>query len=212
MPITLFDILVVVVILVSAILAMIRGFVREVLSVTTWVAAAAAAYFFHRPFVPLIEPYIDSHTIAVIAAAAGVFAVTLIIGSYITMKISDFVIDSRAGLLDRSLGLVFGAVRGVLLLVIALLFFDWLVPRPPDWISSARSKPILDNVGEQLIAAMPQDIEATILRRLRGQGDTETPPAEEPDNSGDGAATQQEEGYAPTERQGLDRLFESGTR
>ena len=127
MPVTILDVIVVVVVLISAILAMVRGFVREVLSVASWVAAAAAAYFFYPHVLPLVQPYFDSNTVATIVAAAAIFFVALIVASYITMKISDFVIDSRVGAIDRVLGFVFGAVRGLLLMIVAVWFFDLLV-------------------------------------------------------------------------------------
>jgi membrane protein required for colicin V production len=184
---------------------MVRGFVREVLSVASWVAAVAAAYFFHQPFVPLISPYIESPTVAVVVTAAAIFFIALIVASYITMRIADFVIDSRAGVLDRLLGFVYGAARGVVLVVIALLFFDWLVPNPPTWVSQAMSKPTLDRIGEELVAALPEDIESSILRHFRDEdvpGGTVPPPAEGP--TGVPGQT-----YDPNSRQGLDHLIES---
>ena len=86
MPLTVLDIVVIAVVLISAILAMVRGFVREVLSVASWVAAVAAAYFLYKPVVPLVQPYIESSTVATIIAAAAIFFIALIIASYITMR------------------------------------------------------------------------------------------------------------------------------
>ena len=115
MPLTVLDVIVIVVVLISAILAMVRGFVREVLSVASWVAAAAAAYFLYKPLHSGgVSPMSRAQTVATILAAAVIFFVALIVASYITMKISDFVIDSRVGAVDRAFGFVFGAVRGVL--------------------------------------------------------------------------------------------------
>jgi membrane protein required for colicin V production len=187
MPLTLLDIAVIGVTLFSALLAMVRGFSREVLAVASWAAAALAAFMFYKPVLPLVQPYVSSETIASVAAAGIVFLVTLIVVTLITMKIADFIIDSRVGALDRALGFVFGAARGLLLLVVAMLFFNWLVAEnQPDWVANAKSKPWLDSLGERLIAAMPEDPQAIIMQRLR-PNEGATPPAE----NGNGAAPAQ---------------------
>ena len=180
MSLTLLDLIVVAVTLFSALLAMVRGFSREVLAVASWVAAAAAAFFLYKSVVPLVRPYIDSETVATIAAAGIVFVIVLIIVSLITMKLADFIIDSRVGALDRALGFVFGAARGLLLLVVAMLFFNWLVAEnQPEWVANAKSKPWLESLGGQLIAAMPEDPQGMIMQRLNpdGAAPTATPEA-----------------------------------
>lgn len=213
--ITVLDVIVIVIVLISAILAMVRGFVREVLSVASWVAAAVAAYFFYKPVVPLIQPYLESATVATIVSAAAVFFVALIVVSYIAMKISDFVIDSRIGAADRVLGFVFGAVRGVLMVVVALIFFNWMVAHPPTWVTAAYSKPILDRLGEQLKDAMPADLEAMIQKRIRGNesGGTAEPGAPpdsaEPPAEGEEAPPADEAGTSSTDRQRLDQIIEN---
>lgn len=213
MPVTVLDIIVLVVVLISAVLAMVRGFVREVLSVASWVAAAAAAYFLYKPVMPLVAPYVDSKTVQIIISAASIFFVALIVASYITMKISDFVIDSRVGAVDRAFGFIFGAVRGVLLLVIALIFFDWLVPNPPAWVAEARTKPVLDDIGQRIMAALPEDAEAAIMKRLKGEPDTSedaSPPAEATDGAGAAPdADTDAESYGSKQRDGLDQLIEN---
>jgi len=211
MPLTLLDGIVIVIIVISAILAMVRGFVREVLSVASWVIAAVAAFLFYEPFVPAVKPYIASDTVAIIAAAAAIFFVALIVASYVTMKISDLVIDSRLGSFDRMLGFAFGAVRGLLLLVIAVLFFGWLVPSPPAWVSAARTKPMLDTVGQRLMAALPKDIESMILDRFRHGEDTEQAPSEVVPDDDSAAGGASGSGYSRSERRGLEQLIQSDT-
>lgn len=181
MPITLLDGIVLAVTLFSAVLAMVRGFSREVLAVASWVAAAAAAYFLYPLLVPFAEKYTGSEKIAMIGSAAVIFLVALIVISYITMRIADFIIDSRIGALDRTLGFLFGAARGILLVVVAMLFFNWLVagPKQPDWVTEAKSKPMLDALGTKLVNILPEDADAAILDRLKGlsgeEGETPQP-------------------------------------
>ena len=76
---------------------------------------------------------------------------------------------------NRTLGFVFGAARGVLLVVVAMLFFNWLVatPKQPEWVVTAKSKPMLDSLGAKLVNMLPDDADATILERLRGGGSEE---------------------------------------
>ena len=176
--ITLLDGILLAVALLSGLLAMVRGFSREVLSIVSWAVAAVAAFAFYGQLTPFVQNYIASETVASIVAAAAVFLVTLIIVSVITMRIADAIIDSRIGPLDRSLGFLFGVARGALLMVVALLFFNWLVPADnvPVWVAEAKSKPLLENLGETLVDMLPEDPEAAIMERL---GNNEEPVATE---------------------------------
>src|ERR1700744_5097009 len=96
------------VVLVSALLAMLRGFTREVLAIASWGAAAAAAIYLHPLVLPYVKPYLSKDGIALGLAAASVFFITLVLVSLITVKLSDAILDSKVGALDRSLGFVFG--------------------------------------------------------------------------------------------------------
>jgi membrane protein required for colicin V production len=189
MPITLLDGILVGFTLVSAMLAMVRGLSREILSIASWVAAAVAAYFLYPFVLPYVQPYIDNEQIAMVAAAGVVFIVALIIVTLITMKIADWIIDSRIGALDRTLGFLYGAARGVLVVAVGLLFFNWLVgANTPAWIANAKSRPLLESIGATLESFLPDDPENSILKRL-SPGDSEgepevpqttTPPADAP--------------------------------
>jgi membrane protein required for colicin V production len=179
MPITLLDGILVGFTLVSAMLAMVRGFSREVLSIASWAAAAAAAFFFYKPVLPYVQPYIDNEKIAMAAAAAIVFVIALIVVTVITMKIADFIIDSRIGALDRTLGFLYGAARGILVVAVGLLFFNWLAgDRAPTWIADAKSRPLLESVGAKLESLLPEDPENAILKRL--QRDSQSPESAAP--------------------------------
>jgi membrane protein required for colicin V production len=171
MPVTLLDLIVIGVMLISALLAMVRGFTREVLSIAAWVAAAAAALFLHPYLLVYVDDYIKNPTVAQLVAGAIVFLITLIVVSFITIRISDMILDSRIGAVDRTLGFIFGAARGLLLAIVAFLFFAWLVPddRQPVWVQEAKSKPMLLSGGNWLMNLLPNDPESAILKRLRAQ-------------------------------------------
>lgn len=185
--ITLLDGIVIVVVLLSALLAMYRGFIREVLSIAAWVAAAAAAYFLYKPFLPTVKQYIAQEYVALGVAVTIIFVITLMVVSYITMKISDFVLDSAFGPLDRTFGFLFGAARGLLLVVVAMLFFNWFIQEKdqPGWVVGAKSKPLINMLGDRLVALLPEDPEKTIIDRLKNRvpgagGGTEQPAEEAP--------------------------------
>jgi membrane protein required for colicin V production len=171
------DLGLIVVVLISAFLAMLRGFTREVLAIASWGAAALAAIYLHPLALPYVKPYIAKDVIALAVAAAAVFFVTLIAVSLITIKLSDAILDSRVGALDRSLGFLFGAVRGLLLCVIAFVFFNWLVPAQtqPGWVKTARMRPLLQVTGDRLMAVLPDDPEGFLnkLKKPKSAGASE---------------------------------------
>lgn len=177
MNIAILDGVVVAVLFISAILAMFRGFVRETLSIAAWVVAAILAYAFYEDALPYVSEYVDNRSVAVGLSAAAIFLVSLIVVSVITMKISDFVMDSPVGALDRLIGFVFGAARGLLLVVVAVIFFNWLVdvPNRPAWVTTAASYPQLTDLGNQLLAVIPDDPEQAI--RGAFEGDNTAPDA-----------------------------------
>jgi membrane protein required for colicin V production len=179
------DLGVIVIVLISAFLSMVRGFTREVLAIGSWVAAAAAAYFFYPYLMPYASPYIHKEVVAQAVCAAAVFFVTLIIVSTVTVRVSDAILDSKIGALDRSLGFLFGVARGFLLAVVAFAIFNWLVAdkQQPQWVKDAKTRPILTATADRVIQMLPEDAEHTIENWLKsgkaGISPEETPPAEE---------------------------------
>jgi len=169
MPITLLDIILLAVMLISGLLAMIRGFMREILSIGAWAVAAIVTLYSYGRVLPIAKQYFSSDMVAAGISAGGVFLGTLLIVSIITARISDMVLDSRVGALDRTLGFLFGLGRGLVIVVVAFLFFAWLVPdrSQPEWVRSAKSKLVLQNTGQWLMSMLPDDPESTILKRLK---------------------------------------------
>jgi membrane protein required for colicin V production len=169
MPITLLDVILIGVMLISAILAMIRGFMREVLSIAAWAIAALVTLYAYGKLLPLAKGYVNNDIIAAVGVVAGTFLLTLLVVSVATVRFSDMVLDSRVGALDRTLGFLFGLARGLIIVVVAFLFFVWLVPSKtqPSWVANAKSKVVLQSTGDWLMSMLPDDPESTILKRFK---------------------------------------------
>ena len=188
------DLGVLAIILVSALLAMLRGFTREVLAIASWIAAAAAGAYLYPYLLPYVKPYISKEPWASIAAATAIFFVALVVVSIITVNLSDAILDSKVGALDRSLGFLFGVARGFVLCVIAYVFFSMLDPldKQPKWMQEAKSRPLLQSVGDDMTAMLPHDLLSKIIKPKA------TTPADEPpsENAGPGDKTGTDTGPA----------------
>src|ERR1700688_1824253 len=189
MPITILDLVLLAVMLISGLLAMVRGFMREILSIAAWGTAALVTLYAFGKLLPTAKTYFNNDTVASVVVVAGVFIGTLIVVSIITVRISDMILDSRIGALDRTLG---------------FLFFSWLVPdkQRPDWVTGAKSRVVLQGTGDWLMSLLPDDPENTILKRFKKNkpedDQTDTDPA--PPASGDG--------YSKPARDSLKKLIE----
>ena len=210
MPITLLDIIVLAVMLLSGLLAMIRGFMREILSIAAWGAAALATLYAFPRLLPTAKTYFNNETVAMVAVVAGVFLGTLLVATIITSRISDMVLDSRIGALDRTLGFLFGLGRGLLIVVVAFLFFAWLVPdkQQPDWVRSAKSLSVLQSSGAWLQSLLPDDPESTILKRFKKNKPDDEQTDAAPDIRGTARSASSDGGYDKGERDGLRKLIE----
>jgi membrane protein required for colicin V production len=166
------------VVAISGLVAMYRGFTREVLSILSWVAAAIAAFyviFYQQDLAEalarqLADPPQQVHRIiARIIIGSGIFLVVLIVVHLITSHISDTVLDSRIGPIDRILGLGFGIVRGFILVVIPYMFAVSFVCKDgatraiaqgcqpgelPTWVEDARSKNMIKSTGSSLFGVL----------------------------------------------------------
>ena len=205
MPITILDLVLLGVMLVSGLLAMVRGFMREILSIAAWGAAALVTLYSFSKLLPTAKTYFNNDTIAAAVVVAGTFIGTLIIVSVITVRISDMILDSRIGALDRTLGFLFGLARGLLIVVVAYEFFIWLVPEKqrPDWVQQAKSRAVLDASGEWLKGLLPDDPENTILKKFKKnkpEDDQTDAESAQPGSGGDG--------YNKSARDGLKKLID----
>ena len=179
------------IIVLSAILAYSRGFVREAMAIAGWVGAAFLAFLFAPSAQPLIKeiPVLggflgDSCELSIIAAFAAVFAVGLVLASLFTPLFSSVVQRSALGGLDQGLGFLFGVLRGIVLVGVAFLVYDRAVAaNTVPMVDESRSAKIFASFQGNIDAAVPSDAPNWILSRyndLTAACTSDAKPAAEP--------------------------------
>jgi len=161
---TIIDGVVALVIVLSALLAYSRGFVREALAIAGWLLAGVVAFIFAPQVEPLIrevpvlgEFIADSCELSMIGAFAAVFAVALIVASLITPLFSSLVQRSVLGGLDQGLGFVFGVARGVLLVAIAYFVYETVATSQDiAMIDDSRSARVFANLTGKIEDGNPE--------------------------------------------------------
>jgi membrane protein required for colicin V production len=152
------DIVVAVVLVLSAGFAYMRGFVRELLAIVAWVGAALITFYGYGYVAPFAERFVPKGPIANISAGAAVFIVALIVLSIITGTVSKQVAQSGMSSVDRLFGLLFGLARGAVLVALGYIALAWYLPpdkpRPP-WVMEARTLPLLQAGANMLESLVP---------------------------------------------------------
>ncbi len=214
-----FDAIVLGILLLSCLVAFFRGFVREVLSLGAWVGAAIVTIYFFDSAAERMRHFFGEgkETLAVGTAALGTYITALIGFSIINAIIVRYVKQgSDVGLLDNSLGLIFGAIRGVFIVSLGFLIITATMDEDnyPDWIEKAQTKEFAEAGADLLGEMAPQYLEdfAVLKKKLKDEqkGDDEPAVADEDKSSdedlNDAAPAA---GYNSKARNALDRLIES---
>lgn len=140
----------------STIWAWIRGGVYETVATLSWVGAAVAARFASPWLDKLLQSWFslsDSTVITLIASYFIVFFGVLLLVGFVNQRLRDKIQDSMMRVTDRTLGLIFGIIRGIV--VMGLVYWGTLwyysdAPFMPHWIENARTRPIMQYTAEKL--------------------------------------------------------------
>jgi membrane protein required for colicin V production len=141
------DFIVLGILIISALFGLMRGLTREIFSIVGWTAAVLAVIFGFHPLQPITQDFIHNPQLADFITALLLFAGTLIVVSIFTHMLSSLIHKSRTlGATDRSLGFIFGLLRGGLIICLLYLLYSVTVPNlvdQPAWIKNARSQPLI---------------------------------------------------------------------
>ncbi|MCP4876450.1 MAG: CvpA family protein [Gammaproteobacteria bacterium] len=151
------DLTILAVIALSALISLIRGFVKESISLITWIVAGVLAFRYFSPMSELLEPFVSSPTIRSIAGFAVLFVSTLIIGAIINFIMSQLVSKTGLSGTDKALGVVFGGARGVLIVTMVVLLAS-LTPMPDaQWWQDSTMIGFFQQLAEWIKGIIPAD-------------------------------------------------------
>ncbi|MEZ5863933.1 MAG: CvpA family protein [Geminicoccaceae bacterium] len=213
LPITLFDIIVAGIILLSTLLALSRGAVREILGLLSWIGAIVVAVYAFAPVRPMVTDAIGNELLADAATVAIVFFVPFLVLKIVTGLIGRAVSGSFLGPLDKLLGVVFGAARGVLIVCAAYLVGTAIIAKEqqPDWIMDAKLQPSVANGADWLAQFLPPGIldgSKAAATEAAARAAEEARRVRDGRNGGSAEGGSGETGYGELVRQGMDALIQ----
>lgn len=133
------DIAIVAIVAISGLISLVRGFVKEAMSLVIWVAAFAVAMTFKEMVADRLVNFIALASMRQLAAWAGLFVGTLLLGAMVNFLLGKLVSSTGLSGTDRTLGLVFGVFRGLLVVLAIVIILPKAVPvdQDPWWIASS---------------------------------------------------------------------------
>jgi membrane protein required for colicin V production len=216
------DAVVILIILSSGLLALIRGFVREVLSLASLLGAGYATAKLLPMGKEIARQHIQSPLIADIAAGVSIFFAALIVLGIISYLIARLVQGTALSFVDRSLGFVFGLLRGALVVSALYLVPQWAFQngKLPVWLSESRSRPLMEEGANWLKSFIPENAKETAQRELE-RARTSAEKAEEAQKSlkdlatpttGNDGSPEKGPAYDDQARDTLDHLIEDKSK
>lgn len=151
------DLVILGIIALSALISLIRGFVKESISLVTWIVAGVLAFRYFAPMADLLAPFVDAPTIRNVAGFAILFVSTLVVGAIINFIMSQLVSKTGLSGTDKALGVVFGGARGVLIVTMVVLLAS-LTPMPEaDWWQDSAMVGFFQQLAEWVKGIIPAD-------------------------------------------------------
>lgn len=164
------DYLILAIIIVSALISLLRGFLREVVSLLTWIVGFWVALRFARQ-VGDIFGFVHNPSVRVIIGFVLLFVIILIVGAVINFFIGKVVEKTGVGATDRALGMIFGLIRGVVVVVVLVLVAQFTVLPQARWWNESRLIPYAESVSSWMRHALPGRVAQEMLHGARMAAD-----------------------------------------
>ena len=163
------DIIILIVVAVSALIALNRGLIKEVLSIVGWVLATIAIIYLLPICLPFVQKYISSGILAGITTSLIIFVIFFIIWIYSTGNLIGKIRTSKLNGLDRMLGLFFGIMRAFLLIILFNIMVNWIVPadRQSDLLKTSKYYQLAGSFAKPLEEMIPEETLAVIKEKTK---------------------------------------------
>ena len=153
-----FDVIILVLILISALFAFFRGFSLELLSISVWVISFFGSYAYGNKFVNFFNKVINNILISTGISYILVFLAIFIFFSFFTRKFSVYIKDSYVGLIDKSLGFLFGIVRGYVIVGLCFFCFDYFYQgKRLEFINNSKIIPVIKITNNEILRFLDID-------------------------------------------------------
>ena len=223
------DVVIIIIVAVSALIAFNRGLVKEVLSIVGWVLATAAIIYLLPVFLPISKKFIDNGILAGILTALFIFVTFFIFWIYSTSQVIGKIRTSKLNGLDRMLGLFFGVMRAFLLVILFNIMVSWIIPadKQSEVLQESKYYQLAGSFAKPLEEMIPQETLDLIKEKTQSLSKEEKETTKDEDSSQElfeklaqpkikktikNKTSELKEdfgGYHKSERDDLDRLIDS---
>ncbi|MGB1361002.1 MAG: CvpA family protein [Alphaproteobacteria bacterium] len=161
------DIIFIVIVLLSAILSYQKGFIQEIMRISSWIGAGGVALYSYNPILPHVKKYVDMEIGASAITGASSFILSLVIFYIISHFISGIVKYSPIGSVNKSLGFIFGIIKGILICSVMYITVNYLFDgKRIDEFQTAKTEPVLTASSKVIISALPENFENMLAKTV----------------------------------------------
>ena len=153
-----FDLIILVLILISALFAFFRGFSLELLSISVWIISFFGSYAYGNNLVNFFNKIVNNILISSAISYVVTFLIIFVIFSFLTRKFSVFIKDSYVGLIDKSLGFIFGILRGYVIVGLCFFLFDYFYKgKKLEFIDNSKIIPVIKITNNEIFRFLKID-------------------------------------------------------
>ena len=153
-----FDVIILVLIFISALFAFFRGLSLELLSISVWIISFFVSYTYGNNLINFFNKIINNILISTTISYVVTFLIIFVIFSFLTRKFSVFIKDSYVGLIDKSLGFIFGILRGYVIVGLCFFLFDYFYKgKKLEFIDNSKIIPVIKITNNEIFRFLKID-------------------------------------------------------